>query len=464
MSESRRLIKNTGIIAIGNISTKLVSFFLLPLYTSILTTVEYGVIDYILSVTTILVPFVTLLMDEAIFRYLIDCETEEEKKRVISISFSIVLGGIVVFFLFAVPILVYLQYKYSIYLLLYVLTNALVTMISAFLRGIGNIQQYAVYNFFCSAIQIVLNVILIVILKMRVYGMLNAYIISGIAVSIFYLVKVKIWKYIDFRKCDKKVARDMIKYSLPLIPNRISWTIINVSDRIIVMNFVGGVSAGIYAVSNKFPSLMDTVYGFFYQSWKESSARALNNNEVEDFYNYVYKYLKSFLFAMVVGLTAFMPLLFALLIDSSFSKAIKYVPFLLLATYFMNISGFYGGIFTAYKDTKIMGTTTIAAAVINLLVNISLIWKLGLYAAAVSTLVANFVVYEYRKIKIKKYIRLNENKIANLVAIAIIAIIWSLFYMNRFVYLIIGGCIAVIYAIVANLELIRILMKSISRN
>ncbi|MBD5540669.1 MAG: oligosaccharide flippase family protein [Lachnospiraceae bacterium] len=464
MSEGRRLIKNTGIIAIGNISTKLVSFFLLPLYTSILTTVEYGVIDYILSVTIILVPFVTLLMDEAIFRYLIDCKTEEDKKRVISNSFAIILGGIVVFSLFAIPILLYLQYNYSIYLLLYVLTNSLVTMVSAFLRGIGHIKQYAVYNFFCSALQIVLNVILIVVLKMRVYGMLNAYIISGIAVSVFYLIKVKIWKYIDFRKCDKKVAEDMIKYSLPLIPNRISWTIINVSDRIIVMNFVGGASAGLYAVSNRFPSLMDTVYGFFYQSWKESSARALNNNESEDFYNYVYKHLKSFLFAMVVGLTAFMPLLFAILIDSSFSKAIVYVPFLLLATYFMNISGFYGGIFTAYKDTKIMGTTTIAAAVINLLVNISLIWKLGLYAAAVSTLVANFVVYEYRKIKIKKYIRLNENKIANLLAIAVIAIIWSLFYMNRFIYLIIGGCIAVVYAIVTNLELIRILIKSISRN
>lgn len=42
MNERRRLIKNTGIIAIGNISTKLVSFFLLPLYTAVLSTAEYG--------------------------------------------------------------------------------------------------------------------------------------------------------------------------------------------------------------------------------------------------------------------------------------------------------------------------------------------------------------------------------------------------------------------------------------
>ena len=68
MNEKKRLIKNTGIIAIGNISTKLVSFFLLPLYTTLLSASEYGVFDYILSIATFCVPFVSVLMDESIFR------------------------------------------------------------------------------------------------------------------------------------------------------------------------------------------------------------------------------------------------------------------------------------------------------------------------------------------------------------------------------------------------------------
>ena len=67
----------------------------------------------------------------------------------------------------------------------------------------------------------------------------------------------------------------MIVYSFPLIPNKVSWTIINLSDRIILMNMIGSEATGLYAVSYKFPNLMDTVYGFFYQSWKESSARVL---------------------------------------------------------------------------------------------------------------------------------------------------------------------------------------------
>ena len=81
-------------------------------------------------------------------------------------------------------------------------------------------------------------------------------------------------------------------------------------------------------------------------------------------------------------MNAFMPLVFHVLINKSYYNAIYYVPILLMATYFANISGFYGGVFTAYKDTKIMGTTTVAAAIINLAINLFLIKWIGIYAAA----------------------------------------------------------------------------------
>lgn len=80
MDEQRRLIKNTGIIALGNMSTKLVSFFLLPLYTSILSTAEYGTVDYVISISTFCVPFISMLMDESMFRFLIDCKNGAGEK------------------------------------------------------------------------------------------------------------------------------------------------------------------------------------------------------------------------------------------------------------------------------------------------------------------------------------------------------------------------------------------------
>ena len=80
MKSKKRLIKNTIIIAIGKFSTQIVSFLLLPLYTSILTKAEYGTFDFINTLVLFLVPIFTLLMEEAMFRFLIDADSKEEKR------------------------------------------------------------------------------------------------------------------------------------------------------------------------------------------------------------------------------------------------------------------------------------------------------------------------------------------------------------------------------------------------
>ena len=459
MNENKRLLKNTGIIAIGNISTKLISFFLLPIYTALLSTSEYGTFDYILSIATFCVPFVSLLMDESIFRFLIDCKTESDEKRVISTSIVVVFIGMICFTIIGIPVMNFLDYSYTYYAFIYILLCVISGMISALLRGIGRTDQYAIFNFLSGATNVILNVFFIAGLRQGLKGMLAASILSLLIVSTIFIFKMRLWLYIDLKNVDSKLAKSMITYSFPLIPNKISWTIINLSDRIILMNVVGSAATGLYAVSYKFPNLMDTVYGFFYQSWKESSARVLGNESQNDFYNMVYKYLKNFMFAIVLGLTAFIPIIFKILINKNYYNAIYYVPILLIATYFANIPGFYGGIFTAYKDTKIMGTTTIAAAVINLVINLFTIKWIGVYAAALSTLIANLVVYMYRKRKVRRYIKLNENWKNSFIAFIVTSIVLFLFYSERWTYIVLSCLISVLYAIITNMDMIKIILK-----
>lgn len=463
MNETKRLIKNTGIIAIGNLSTKLVSFFLLPLYTALLSTEEYGTFDYILSIAAFFVPFVSVLMDESIFRFLIDCKTESEKRKVISTSVAVVCVGMICFTVAGIPVMNFLKYSYTYYAVVYILLNVICGMLSALLRGIGRTDQFAVFNFLLSSTQIILNVLFIAVLHWGLKGMLLASIMAQLLVCIVFFLKVRIIQYIKLSEVDPNLAKSMVRYSLPLIPNKVSWTIINLSDRIILMNVVGSSATGLYAVSYKFPNLMDTVYGFFYQSWKESSARVLGDDSQNDFYNSVYEYLKSFMFSLVLGMIAFMPLVFHFLINESYYSAIYYVPILLMATYFANISGFYGGVFTAYKDTKIMGTTTVAAAVINLAINVFLIRWLGIYAAALSTFVANFAVYIYRRIKVRRYIKLNENWKRSGVAIVVAAMVFVLFYTERTSCITFACGISVVYAIIENFAILRNIIIQIKK-
>ena len=461
MNETKRLLKNTGIIAIGNLSAKAISFLLLPLYTAILSTEEYGTIDYIITLSAFSVPFISCLMDESVFRFLIDCRTEKDKTKVISISAFIVLVGSIVFMAVVVPVLYYIEYRYSFLLVIFIVSEILTMMISALLRGIGRTDVFAIYNFLSSVLQIILNVIFIAIFYWGIVGMLSAMIIGRMIVSSIYIYELKLWKYIKYNALDRKTAKEMIQYSIPLIPNKVSWLIINLSSRIVIMNVLSSSSVGLYAISSKFATAMDMIYGFFYQSWKESSARVMQDEDKDEFYNLVYKYLKRFMYAVVLMITACMPFIFKILIADSFSEAILYVPILLLATYFSNISGFYGGIFTAYKDTKIMGTTTIVAAVVNLVLMIITIKYAGLYAVSISALIANLVVYQYRKIKVRKYVVLRENKYGILSDWCVTAIVFGLFYSMNFVLQILGIVVAFSYAMITNYIVFKMLLKKV---
>ena len=105
MNREKQLVKNTVIITIGKICTQMISFFLLPLYTSILTTEEYGVVDLLNTLVSLFIPIVTFQIEQAVFRYLIDARNDEEKtSKVISTTvFTVILQCILYLGIFMFP-------------------------------------------------------------------------------------------------------------------------------------------------------------------------------------------------------------------------------------------------------------------------------------------------------------------------------------------------------------------------
>ena len=123
----------------------------------------------------------------------------------------------------------------------------------------------------------------------------------------------------------------MIWYSAPLVPNNLSWVIISLSDRLMLTQMTGADANGIYAVANKFPNIVYTCYGFFSTAWKESAARILKEENKSQYYNSIYKDVKFFLKAIVLGLIAIMPLAFPLLVIESYIDAYIYIPILIIS-------------------------------------------------------------------------------------------------------------------------------------
>ena len=469
MNQKKQLVKNTIIIAIGKLSTQIISYILLPLYTAKLSPSEYGTYDFICTVSLFLCPIITLLMEESMFRFLIDAVSKSEKKKIISQTIIYTFLGTLAFIPLAVIVL-NLTSDYSAFLIfafiVFVISNIFIGLSNALARGLSKIKLYSLSNFILGIGTIILNIIFIVFLKAGAEGLLWANSIANIATALVIFYKLKLWKFIG--KYNKPLMKEMIRYSVPLVPNSISWNIINMSDRIILTQILGSAANGIYAMASKFPNIISVVYGYFYTAWKESAARITKEENQNKYYNSIYHDIKRLLFSVTLCLIAVMPFAFPVLINKTYDEAYIYIPLIMIATYYSNLSSYFGGIFSAYKDTKIMGTTTIGAAILNLVIDLLLVKQIGIYAACISTLVADLIIYYYRKNKLKKYIKLKELKF---IGPCIIMLVVCLAYYTKYITFIpnivywilnvISLLIAITYSIVNNINLIRPILNKI---
>lgn len=93
-NRNRYLMKNTIIFTLGNFGSKLISFFLIPLYTNVLTTTEYGVVDLVVTVVTVAVPVLTLNISESVMRFALD--KDADKQKITQIGTGVLLIGMLV--------------------------------------------------------------------------------------------------------------------------------------------------------------------------------------------------------------------------------------------------------------------------------------------------------------------------------------------------------------------------------
>lgn len=457
MNQRNQLVKNTMIIAIGKLSTQIISYLLLPLYTYKLSPAEFGTYDFVCTLSLFLCPIITLLMEESMFRFLIDATSKLQEKKVISQTIIYTLFGTLLFIPIAI-IVMRVGANYSPMLIFaiisFIISNIMIGLSNSLARGLSKLKLYSFSNFILGIGTIILNVVFIVALNSGAEGLLWANTIANALTAVVIFVKLRLFEFIG--KFDKKLMKSMVKYSVPLVPNSISWSIINMSDRIFLTQIIGSAANGIYAMANRFPNIINVLYGYFNTAWKESAAKIIKDQNKNQYYNSIYHDTKRFLYAVTICLIAAMPFIFPILINKSYDEAYIYIPIVMIATYYSNLSSYFGGIFSAYKDTKIMGTTTIVAAIINLVIDLLLIKQFEIYAACISTLVADLIVYFYRRKKLKKYIKLKELKWQGP---TIVMIIVCLCYYTKYM-----GVPTVVYWILNIISLVIALTYSIANN
>ncbi len=469
MGKDKQLIKNTLILAIGMVLPKIFTVLTIPIYSSYLNVEEFGGVDYVTTIILgLVVPVLTLQLENGVFRYLIDAKNEEQKKRYISTGYFLVLllSLISMVVMYFIPINGLNTPMLRIVLSVYVGIETLILFFRNVVRGLGKNAQYALNSIISVVVNFIMMVITMMVLKAGVDGYMLSLLVPDIVALAYLIWHEKLHRYIRLRYFDQEYLGKLLRYSLPLIPNAISWFVINFSDKVIIVAILGQAAQGIYATAYKIPNMFNMFYQAFNLAWTESASRNANKSGQEKYYSRMFAQLFKLLSGGVLLLIAFSPFVFKVLVrGASYFEAINYMPLLIVSTYLSCIAAFYGSVYVVCKESKKAGVTSFIAAAVNLVVHFALITWLGLHAAVISTFVSFLVLTLYRAYDINKhYYRIKYNY-RLIIFVAIMTILQvCLYYVDNLYVMLLNMLLSVIVAWFINQKLIKqILRKLIHR-
>ena len=274
-----KLAGNTLIFAISSFSSKLLTLIVQPFLTYAMAEIsDLGLSKILSQYANLLIPFVSMGMSNAIIRFGLD--RGNSKKQVFTNGLlSILLGYAALILLWPVARLLPDMAQYGLLLYVYVLMSCLRTLCTQFVRSQEFNKLVAVDGILCTFATLMFYVLYLVVLGMGANGYLLA-IISGDLTSVVFLTfKGRLWQYLELKTApNTRLWKQMLRFSLPMIPAQISFWVINASDLFFVREMCGGMGghsgeawSGLLSTGYFLPTILSTLGLIFYDAWQLSA-------------------------------------------------------------------------------------------------------------------------------------------------------------------------------------------------
>lgn len=432
----KTLLVNMALFFLASFIPKTISFFMVPLYTYCLTTMDYGTADLLTNTVQLLVPILTLQIQDAVLRYSMDEHCNPDS--VFTIGIRTTLRGGVCFFVGVVFMQVIGIYPMEKVLWAYMIVNffstSLNSVCSYFCRAVGKIKTITISSVALSIVTIVLNIVFLIHLNMGLNGYLLANSIGAVVGVLVLFFGAQLYKYVSFGQVDSKLKRKMVLFSIPMIFSALSWWINNASDRYILTFFSGVSAVGLYAVSSKIPTILSTLSSVVSRAYSISAIQELDYDDKDGFLGKSYAVI-SICATMACSVLILLNVEISnVLFSKDFFEAWKFVPPLLVAALMNQLSLSCENLFIAIKNTKIVSTTAIAAATVNTILNFVLIPAMGIYGAALATVLAFSFQWILRYYFLKRKVKLKDNTVKEVTSyIALYLQMVIAFFGNRYV-------------------------------
>lgn len=400
----KQLFSFTLILGIGTVISKLMTYVVLtPLYTQYLTTEEFGVVELVVQTANMLMPLVSLGINQAVLRFGMDGETD--RGSVLTTGLAVNLLGFIVFLLFY-P-LVRMAPSFGEYaLLMYIFVFCAIThyLFAYCVKSMHKAKLFTICVIIGTAITVVLDILFLAVLDMGIVGYILAIALSDLTCSIILIISGKLYKLIRFNKLKKTVTSAMLRYSIPLIPNSALWWITDYSDRYMVTLFVSESANGLYSLAYRLPNMLIMVCGIFMDAWQMSVLSEKSRLERQKFFTNVFAMYQSIIFVGASALIAGAKLVTRIIAADAFYESWQYIPALVIATAMSCFVTFLGTIYVVEKKSKSSLVTTVIGTVVNIGANFLLIPRMGAHGAAIATAFSYALVVLLRAFHTRRFI------------------------------------------------------------
>ena len=405
-----RFIKSSGIFFVGSVLSKAISILMLPLYTNRIPTSDMGYYDLSLTYITITTSFLFFDIWVAILRYMYDEKTQQGKSNTIKSGLVIFSISSFLYLLFVTVFALKFNPDAIALIIFYGLFQNISNLLCFCVRGYQKNKEFAISGIICTIVNVFVNLILILGLKMGYESLYIASIIGFIIQSIYLLFSGDIFFSLKNGKCDYEITKSMFKYSLPLCLNSIAYWILTSFNRIVLNGIYGNQANGIYAIGNKFSFVIGLITTCFTYAWQDLSFSKANEQSVGHFYSQAsIIYSKALLLCTALALPA-IKIAFPVLVGYSYNSAEKTIPLFLVVASISAISTFIGNIFYAIKETRIIFISMIISALANILLCYPMIKQFHIDGANISILISFLINILIRCFVLKKRIGFHLEK------------------------------------------------------
>ena len=433
--ENKYLLKNTFLLFLGNFGSKFISFFLVPLYTNYMTTLEYGTVDFMVIICTVIIPIITFNISESVMRYEMD-KNKNENAIIGAGIFVWVISLLITLILFPFLKIYNVTTDYALLLSIYIGSFSLSQILLCFLRGREQLLKYSIINIIQTLIIACTNILLLCVLRKGINGYIISFIIGYVITILLCLIYGKVLKNIKNMIIDKAVLYSMLKYSIVLIPYSLMWWIMNSLDKVMITNMISFDANGLYAVSYKLPSIIIIFTTIFNQAWMFSAVKQKDSDNKDEYTQKIYDLLFDVVLLFSVLIILVLKPLMRIYAGVDFFESWIYTVPLIVGSAFLTLGTFISNEYSAHKDNWGFLKTSALGAIVNIILNIILINLMGIIGAALATCISYIIVFSYRAFDTRKYIKIKIIDIKKTIIIFILVISSIAVYID--------GCLAYI--------------------